>query len=292
MSQANSRAARNALKEVLVRTPDPAVEAAEIIPLDRIQIPDTDDLPPLRQLVATAMAKRPGRGGLEVSRPDRGDGAAGHGRIRCCRVLQVTVQTYQSRRGRNSAGEQRRRPNPYFVGGYGTALGQIFRRNFPNYIGERDLSRRRLDNRTAQGDYGIDQLQFRQSQLSGAARHQSDRGGHFGAHERAAAGARAVLGGAWIRGRCRSNCWRRTGRNSPRASRRSTTSSTTSARWWSAQISEVNALAAYAHARVSLDQTLGETLERNNVTLDEGLNGRVERQSELQPGTTPVEAGR
>ena len=42
-----------------------------------------------------------------------------------------------------------------------------------------------------------------------------------------------------------------------------------------AQISEVNALAAYAHARVSLDQTLGETLEHNGVTLDEGLSGTV-----------------
>jgi hypothetical protein len=48
-----------------------------------------------------------------------------------------------------------------------------------------------------------------------------------------------------------------------------------------AQISEVNALAAYAHARTSLDQTLGETLEKNNITLDEGLNGRVERQSQI-----------
>ena len=46
-----------------------------------------------------------------------------------------------------------------------------------------------------------------------------------------------------------------------------------------AQISEVNALAAYAHARVSLDQTLGETLERNHVTLEEGLTGRVAHES-------------
>src|ERR1035438_8533640 len=46
-----------------------------------------------------------------------------------------------------------------------------------------------------------------------------------------------------------------------------------------AQISEVNALAAYAHARVSLDQTLGETLERNHVSLEEGLSGRVARES-------------
>jgi len=46
-----------------------------------------------------------------------------------------------------------------------------------------------------------------------------------------------------------------------------------------AQISEVNALASYAHARVSLDQTLGETLERNGVTLEEGLSGKVNRES-------------
>jgi hypothetical protein len=26
---------------------------------------------------------------------------------------------------------------------------------------------------------------------------------------------------------------------------------------------------------------LGETLEKNNITLDEGLNGRVERQSQI-----------
>jgi hypothetical protein len=46
-----------------------------------------------------------------------------------------------------------------------------------------------------------------------------------------------------------------------------------------AQISEVNALGAYAHARVSLDQTLGETLERNHVSMEEGLSGRVTRES-------------
>ncbi len=46
-----------------------------------------------------------------------------------------------------------------------------------------------------------------------------------------------------------------------------------------AQISEVNTLTAYAHARVSLDQTLGETLERNGVSLEEGLMGKVNRES-------------
>ena len=48
-----------------------------------------------------------------------------------------------------------------------------------------------------------------------------------------------------------------------------------------ARISEADALATYGHARVSFDQVLGETLERYNITLDEGLNGHVERQSQI-----------
>jgi hypothetical protein len=40
-------------------------------------------------------------------------------------------------------------------------------------------------------------------------------------------------------------------------------------------------MSSYARARVSLDQTLGETLERNQITLEEGLNGRVSRESQL-----------
>jgi outer membrane protein TolC len=42
-----------------------------------------------------------------------------------------------------------------------------------------------------------------------------------------------------------------------------------------AQIAEVTAMATYARARVSLDQVLGETLEKNNVSMDEGLTGSV-----------------
>ena len=34
-------------------------------------------------------------------------------------------------------------------------------------------------------------------------------------------------------------------------------------------------MATYARARVSLDQVLGETLEKNNVSMDEGLTGSV-----------------
>ena len=48
-----------------------------------------------------------------------------------------------------------------------------------------------------------------------------------------------------------------------------------------AQLSEKNALASYAHARIALDQVLGETLEKNHITLEEGMAGKVTRESVL-----------
>jgi outer membrane protein TolC len=168
-------------------------------------------------------------------------------------------------------------PNPYFVGGYGSALGQIFRRNFPNYSGGVSFSVP-LGNRTAQGDYGIDQLQFRQSQISGqrdtnaivvdiSARVSAIRQAR--ARHSAAVNTRTLQEQLLAADREKFSSGIATFNdiiNDQRA-------------LVAAQISEVNALAAYAHARVSLDQTLGETLERNNVSLDEGLSGRVIRES-------------
>ena len=44
-----------------------------------------------------------------------------------------------------------------------------------------------------------------------------------------------------------------------------------------AQLTEVTALGAYARARTSLDQVIGETLEKNNISLEEGIGGNVAR---------------
>jgi outer membrane protein TolC len=172
-------------------------------------------------------------------------------------------------------------PNATFVGGYGRAFQQVFQHDFSNYVGGVGFSIP-LGNRFAQADYGIAQLQHRQSEVTSqrdintivvdvAARVAALRQAH--AHydtarqtrelqeELLAADQQHFLSG---------------GKNATfqmlMADQRSLVN---------AQISEVNARATYAHARTSLDQTLGETLEKNNITLDEGLNGRVERQSQI-----------
>jgi outer membrane protein TolC len=276
LAQADLRLRENALKEFLVRTPDAAVEAAEVIALDRIEIPETDDLPSLRQLVSVAMAKRPD---VAVSklRDETSEISLAGTQNPLLPSLQVTGQTYN--RGvagtpQPSSGEA---PNPYFVGGYGTALGQVLRRNFPNYSGSVTFSIP-FRNRTAQGDYGIDQLQFRQSQISGqrdtnnivvdiSARMSALRQAR--ARHSAAVNTRTLQEQLLAADREKFSSGIATFNdiiNDQRA-------------LVMAQISEVNALAAYAHARVSLDQTLGETLERNHVSLDEGLSGHVARES-------------
>ena len=276
VAQANLRQLENALKEVLVRTPDAAVEAAEIIPLDRIEIPETDDLPPLRELVTTAMAKRPDVA-VSLLRDQTAEISLAGTQNPLLPNLQVTGQTYN----RGAAGTPQVvngvGPNPYFIGGYGTALGQVFRRNFPSYSASVSFSGS-LGNRIAQGDYGIDQLQFRQSQITGqrdtnaivvdiSARMSALRQAR--ARHSAAVDTRTLQEQLLAADREKFSSGIATFNdiiNDQRA-------------LVAAQISEVNALAAYAHARVSLDETLGETLERNHVSLEEGLSGRVARES-------------
>ena len=56
-------------------------------------------------------------------------------------------------------------PNPYFVGGIGTALGQVLRRDFPSESGYGGYEMS-FGNRMALADYSIDQLNYRQMQLA------------------------------------------------------------------------------------------------------------------------------
>jgi outer membrane protein TolC len=164
------------------------------------------------------------------------------------------------------------------VGGYGNAFAQVLRRDFPNNAASASFSAS-LGNRGAQADYGIDQLQFRQSQLSGqkdtnaivvdisarvAALHQ--------AHSRYSAAQDTRL----LEEQLLAADQQRFTSGAKGATFDTLMSDERAL--VTAQISEVNAMAAYARARISLDQVLGETLEKNHISLDEGLKGRVDRQ--------------
>jgi outer membrane protein TolC len=274
IAQVNLRQSSNLLKEALSHTADPQLEAAEIIPLDSMEVPETEELAPVRDLLKSALGKRPD---VAVSRlRDQTSEIALAGTTNpLLPSLQVTAQTYNRGLSGQSPGGS---ANSFFVGGYGSALSQIFRRNFPNNTASISFQTP-FHNRQAQGDYGIDQLQFRQNQLraqkddnqilvdissqlnalrQARSRYATARSTRvlqeqlLEAEQKRAAGVTAL---SVIMGDQRALI--------------------------AAQLSEMNALASYTRARISLDQVLGETLERNGITLEEGLNGKVDRESTL-----------
>jgi hypothetical protein len=54
-----------------------------------------------------------------------------------------------------------------------------------------------------------------------------------------------------------------------------------------AQSAEIAALVDFSNARVALDQTLGVTLEKNHVSIDDAQAGRVQRVSSIPAASAP-----
>ncbi len=274
IADANMRQKAVSLKDALSHREDPALEAADIVALDRVEVPDSETLPPLRELVSTAMAKRPDVAVAKFRGQTDEMNLIGT-TSPLLPSLQVQFQTYN----RGVAGS----PQPsggeasnYFIGGYGNALGQVFRRDFPNNIASVQFSAA-IHNRQAQADYGIDQLQFRQSQV----RDQKDRNqilvdvaSQLSALQQARSRYEVARDTRVLQEQLLAAERRRS--YGPQtftyimADQRALIA---------AQLSEMDAAGTYVRVRIALDQVLGETLERNHITVDEGLNGKVDRTS-------------
>ena len=272
VAEADVRQRAILLKDALTHTDVPELDAAEVIPLDRIEIPETVELPALRQAVTTALAKRP-------------DVAVSNFRDQTTEMnlpgttnpllpsLTVTGRMYDRGTAGTPAGEG---ANPYFKGGYGSAVEQILRRDFPSETMVANFSVP-FHNRQAQADYGIDQLQFRQSQVSGqrdtnqivvdlASRINAVRQAH--SRYQVARDTR-VLQELLLEAEKKRSSGPQTF-NAIMADQRQLIT---------AQLAEVSARTSYQHARAALDQGLGDSLDRYNITLEEGLAGKVNRES-------------
>ena len=276
IAEANLRERETLLKEAISRTPDPLVEEATIVTLDRIEVPAEETLPPLRELVSTALAKRPDVAVARIRAENAEINALG-----TANGLLPTSQVYGRLRDRGAAGNPTpgQGADPYFVGGFGTALGQVFRRNFPTETGGVYISVP-VHNRQAQGDYGVDQLQLQQSVVSNR-RDQNQIVVDVSNNATALRQARSRYTQAVDTRKLQEELL--SAEQQKFSFGVSTLSNIIIAQraLVAAQTAEVTAQSSYAHARVSLDQVLGETLEKNHVSLDEGLSGRVNRESRI-----------
>jgi outer membrane protein len=270
------------LKNLMSRTglADPELSHARIMPVDRIEIPAQDNLPTAQDLVAKALATR-----TDLAAQQANEKGAEISALGTRNGILPTAQVFGAESLAGLAGAPKTlsfdgftlTPDSYFVGGMGTALGQIFRRNFPTQrIG--GFVTAPLGNRQAQADFGIDQLQLRQTQLENL-KNQNQVGVDVLNSVTAMRQARIRYDAA-IKNRelSRQLLDAEQKKLSLGASvpynviqqQRDLTA---------AQSSVIAAEVSYSSAKVALDQTLGTILETNHVSIAEARSGRIDRAS-------------
>lgn len=140
----------------------------DIVPVDEIEVPENEPIEPLQDLIEQALRSRPGLVSARMNRENSDINLKG---IKNAMLPSVDLTAF----ARNNAlagtinenltilpgvGEA----NPFFIGGFGTALGQITRRNFPDYGVFLSLNIP-LKNRQAQADMTRELLRRRRTDL-------------------------------------------------------------------------------------------------------------------------------
>lgn len=261
----------------------------EIVPVDHLVIPATDDIPPIKDLVQKALRDRSDliveRNNLkatEISNLGTINGLLPSAGVLASRSTQGLSGTPKIVKvpglGTSTA-------DPYFQGGIGNALGQVFRQNFPTEsVGV--FASIQIYDRAAEADYGIDQLSLRQQQLISAKdmnQAQVDVTNSVVALRQARARYEAAqqstkLQQALLDAEEKKFSF---GASTPYdvvVQQRDLAT---------ARASELSALVTWQSARINLDQTTGATLEANHVSLAEAAKGSVTEASVL-PATLPA----
>lgn len=284
-SDAAIKQAELQLKGLISRTGanDPLLREVSIVPLDRIEIGESDEIPAFRDLVTKAVSSRAdlaaGRANLEASEISA---------IGTVNGLLPTGVVIASKTNSGTAGTpnpatagSRYKADPYFVGGLGNALGQIFGNNFPTQAIGAFVSLQAYD-RVAQADYAIDQISLRQQQLSLAKstnQVQVDIMNATVALRQARARYEAAAQNRILQQKLFDAERRKL------AAGESTAYNVTQQQrdLANARSSELASLVAWKNARINLDQNLGATLEVYHVSIAEAQTGKVARASALPP---------
>lgn len=165
IAQTQVRQQEQILKNQLSRNgvANPLLRDVSIITTDRISVPAAESISPIQDLVEQAVKTRPELEQTRINIENTKIGLAGSRS-----ALLPSLDVFASAANRGLAGSPRigavRQPDAFFIGGFGTALGQVFRRNFPDYNLGFQLNIP-LRNRAAQADIANDTLRLRQQEL-------------------------------------------------------------------------------------------------------------------------------
>jgi outer membrane protein TolC len=273
-----------------------AVVSAHIIPTDHIDVPEKDPVYPLQDLVADAMKNRPEVEANTISLANARLNMLGT-KSNLLPTLSANVTLSNSGQAGSVAANTQvpiigangnvvgYRPitaadvNGFLLGGYGTVLGQIFGRNFPNYSAQVSLTIP-LRNRAAQADLITDELNYRQSEIQDKQLHNNIKLNVINAYttmQQARAAYEAVIVARKLQDQTLAGTRRKyelgtsTITDVVIAQRDDTTR----------QLNEVDARRQYINARNTLRQQMGTILEDYNVDIDEAKAGMVKREADI-----------
>ena len=154
------------LKNVLTRSEDEAIRAANIIPTSSLDIPETDEIRPIQDLIAEALRDRPDLGQAQLQVENNIIGLQGSKNATLPEVDLVGIAQNNGLAGPTSNGFASN-PSQPFAGGFGSALGQVFSRDYPTYgIGVQVTIP--IHNRIAEADLARDELNTKQAQVRAA----------------------------------------------------------------------------------------------------------------------------
>lgn len=289
IAQTNLAQQETILKNALSRSAlaNSWLDEVHIVPLDRIVVPENDDLQPLPVLIRMALETRPEieqtRINLESSKINLNGSK---------NALLPNLQAFADLTNNGLSGPVNPlyngsggAPDPYFVGGYGNFLSQLVRRNFPNYSAGFSLNIP-FRNRVAQADHVTDQLQLRQSELQ---------------LQRALNQVRVDVKNAVI-GLQQARSRYETVVNTRVLAEKALKAESDRYRFGVSDISlviqaerdlaagqtaEVQSMSNYMHAKIAFDEAIGKTLEVNKISMEEAALGQVARQSVI-PDVLPV----
>jgi outer membrane protein len=287
ISQTNVSQQETVLKNALSRN---GVESAwldevHIVTLDHIEVPEKDELKPTAELIQQALANRPE---VEQTRINVDSKKININGTR--NALLPSLQAFVDLTNNGLSGQLNPVYNgsngpadPYLVGGYGTLLGQIARRNFPNYAVGFSLNIP-FRNRSAQADYVADQLDLRQSELllqkSTSQVRVDVKNAVIGlqqarARYETASATRALAQETLTAEQNRFKFGEATIAQVVQAQRDLAGD----------QSAEVQALANYTHAKIAFDESVGQTLDVNHISMTEAIAGQVARASSIPEGS-------
>ena len=291
------------LKNELTRTglDSLAIAEARIIPTDRPEVPETEPVEPLQDLISEAIARRPeieqSKIQLENSRISiRGTRSALLPSLDAFAVLtnnalagDVNTIPYVVTPAQIQAGVVPVRnagsANSFFLGGYGTVLSQLFARNFPDYSAGFQLNVT-LRNRSAQADLAKDQLNYRQQQINDRQMQNNIRRDVINSRM-AMTQARAAYDTAVKARKLQEQTLAGERRKFELGQSSFLNVLIVQRDLMTRQNAEVSALNAYARARVSVEQVTGRILEKHDVSIEEATTGVVKREPAipvLDPG--------